>query len=113
MATLEASPAVSAALSDSPNAKKIAVVQNAAAGTSLIGDTSIASSAPVSGVTQNIARCPAMVFAAAIINDSPGAVTETSIVPFSEGRYPCGANVQIAFGHGAKEAIGTGIFSLE
>ena len=68
---------------------------------------------PVSGVTQNIARCPAMVFAAAIINDSPGAVTETSAVPFSEGRYPCGANVQIAFGHGAKEAIGTGIFSLE
>ena len=87
MATLEASPAVSAALSDSPNAKKIAVVQNAAAGTSLIGDTSIAStaglvasshaaprpihgdpslrpianviqtsSAPVSGVTQNIGR---------------------------------------------------------
>src|SRR5438132_8808390 len=144
MATLEASPAISAALSDSPNAKKIAVVQNAAAGTSLIGDTSIAStaglvasshaaprpihgdpsfrpianviqtsSAPVSGVTQNIARCPAMVFAAAIINDSPGAVTGTNAVPFIEGRYPCGANVQIAFGHGAKEAIGTGIFSLE
>src|SRR5438445_13298687 len=45
MATLEARPAASAAVSDSPKAKKIAVAQNAAAGTSLIGDTSIASTA--------------------------------------------------------------------
>src|SRR5205823_13038491 len=124
--------------------KKIAVAQNAAAGTSLIGDTSIASTAglvatshaaaspivgdpsfrpianviqtsstPLSGVTQNIAQWPATIFAAVIINDSPGAVTGTSAVPLVEGRYPCGVKVQIAFGHGAKEAIETGIFSLE
>ena len=111
------------------------MAQNAAAGTSLIGDTSMAStaglvatshaaaspsasessrrpianithtsSAPLSGVTRNIAQCPAISFAAAIISGSPGAVTGTRAGPETAGRCPCGVNVTTGSGQGAVAA---------
>ena len=125
------------------SAKNSATAQNADAGTSLIGETSMARnaglvasshaaaspiagepsrrpmanviqtrSAPLSGGIQNMAQWPAMNFVAAIINGRPGAVTGTSDAPSTDGRYPWGVNVQMGSGHGAKDAIGTAVFSL-
>src|SRR5688572_24564584 len=115
----------------------MAIAQKAAAGTSLIGDTSMASiaglvaishaaanpnasessrrpiakvihtrSAPVSGVTRNIAQWPAINFTPAMMSGRPGAVTGTSAGPETAGRNPCGMNVINGSGHGAVAARG-------
>ena len=66
------------------------------------------SSAPLSGVTRNIAQWPAIVFAPAISSGRPGAVTGTSAGPDTAGRNPCGMNVSTASGQGAVAARGIG-----
>ncbi len=71
-----------------------------------------ASSAPVSGVTRNIAQWPASAFTPAMANGRPGAVIGTIAGPDTDGRNPCGVKLQIASGQGALAASGIGTVRL-